>query len=114
MSGRTRPDGYQIIQDMGDKQRPKGYRASAPFVTSISVLLGVIIAVGMILGVVGDAFYVTRHEYTDKNLKDAETTTTFQQTLNQLKETMTIQATNFKEMSGKMEDIRVEISSRRK
>jgi ABC-type siderophore export system fused ATPase/permease subunit len=110
MAGRTRPEGYPLIQDLTEKK----YKPSATFVTSISVLLGVIIAMGMILGVVGDAFYVSRTEYTIKNLKDTETAATFNSTLLQLKDAMSAQTASFKEMSGKIENIRVEISSKRK
>ena len=111
MTGKTRPEGYEVVQNL--EEAPK-YRASAPFVTSISVILGVIMAVGLIVGVIGDAFYVTRHEYTDKNLKDIEVTTNFQSTLNQLKETMTLQAANFKEMTACMDQIRLDLASRKK
>ena len=111
MTGKTRPEGYEVVQNL--VKAPK-YRASAPFVTSISVILGVIMAVGLIVGVIGDAFYVTRHEYTDKNLKDIEMTTNFQSTLNQLKETMVLQAANFKEMTACMDQIRLDLASRKK
>jgi len=110
MTGKTRPEGYQAVQDL---EEPPKYRASAPFITAISVILGVIIAVGVIVGVVGDAFYVTRHEYTEKNLKDIEMTTNFHSTLNQLKETMALQAANFKEMTASMEAIRIELASQK-
>ena len=111
MTGKTRPEGYEVVQNL--VKAPK-YRASAPFVTSISVILGVIMAVGLIVGVIGDAFYVTRHEYTDKNLKDIEMTTNFQSTLNQLKETMVLQAANFKEMTACMDQIRLDLASRKR
>lgn len=111
MTSKTKPDGYQMVQDL---EEPTKYRASAPFVTSISVILGVIIAVGIIVGVVGDSFYVTRREYTDKNLKDTEMTTNFHSTLNQLKETMALQAANFKEMTASMEAIRIELASQKR
>lgn len=110
MINRTRPEGYQVVQDLEEKSK---YHASAPFITSVSVILGVIIAVGLILGVVGDAFYVSRHEYTDKNLKDLELITNFHSTLSQLKETMTMQAANFKEMTGYIEQIRIEMAGRK-
>jgi hypothetical protein len=111
MTGKTRPEGYPVTRNLEDKSR---YRASAPFVASLSVILGAIISIGVILGVAGRAFYVTRSEYTDKNLKDIETVTTFQQTLNQLKETMSQQAASFKEMTAGMEAIRIEMAGRRR
>ena len=110
MTGKTKPEGYQVEQDLTEKSR---YHASAPFITSMSVILGVILAVGMILGVVGDAFYVTRHEYTEKNLKDIELSTSFQSTLSQLKETMALQAANFKEMTASIEQIRLDLAARK-
>jgi len=109
--GRTRPEGYLITPKPENNSK---YRASAPFITSLSALLGAIIAVGVILGVLGGAFYVTRREYTDQTLKDIETATTFRQTLSQLKETMALQAANFKEMTSSMEAIRIEMASRRR
>ena len=76
----THPDGYpsQDAVELAASQRQdysSGTRrrpTSMSFVIALSIILGCIIASGTILGVVGKAFYVSRDEYTQKNLSDAE------------------------------------------
>lgn len=76
----THPEGYpsQDAVDLAASQRQdysSGTRrrpSSMSFIIALSVILGIIIASGSILGVVGKAFYVSRDEYTQKNLRDAE------------------------------------------
>jgi hypothetical protein len=76
----THPEGYpsQDAVELAASQRQEyssGTRrrpTSMSFVIALSIILGCIIASGTILGVVGKAFYVSRDEYTQKNLSDAE------------------------------------------
>jgi hypothetical protein len=106
MSGRTRPEGYPAIPEPPRKH-------STSFVISLSVILGVVIAAGTILGFVGDSLFVTRNEYNNKNLVDMETTTTFKQTLNQIDKTLSAQASCFKELTISVDAIRLDLARRR-
>lgn len=71
--GHTRPEGHevQMIEPLNETPSEKR-RMSTGFLLTASALLGVIISGGIILGVVGKAFYVSRDEYTAKIVKDAE------------------------------------------
>ena len=106
MTGRTRPEGYPI-----HTEPPKKHSAS--FVISLSIILGVVIAAGTILGFIGDSLFVTRNEYNDKNLRDMETTTTFKQTLNQVDKTLSAQAAGFKELAASVDAVRMDMARRR-
>lgn len=106
MSGRTRPEGYPAVTEPPRKH-------STSFIISLSVILGVVIAAGTILGFVGDSLFVTRNEYNTKNLRDMETDTTFKQTLNQLDRTLSEQKDSFKELASSVNAIKVEIARRK-
>jgi hypothetical protein len=106
MTGRTRPEGYPIIAEPPKKHSPS-------FVITLSILLGVVIAAGTILGFVGDSLFVTRNEYNNKNLVDMETTTTFKQTLSQIDRTLSSQATCFKELAASVDAIRIDLARRK-
>lgn len=108
MSGRTRPEGYPVIQE------PSRKHPSMTFVIALSVILGVVIAAGTILSVVGDAFYVTRSEYQDHDKKDIEMTTMVKQTLGQIDKTLSCQATSVKELAASVEGIRIDMAARRR
>ena len=56
----------------GTRRRPP----SVTFVIALSVILGVILSAGTILGVVGNAFYVSRDEYTRSVLMNAQESST--------------------------------------
>jgi hypothetical protein len=107
MSGRTRPEGYPAITE------PTKKHSSMSFVISLSVILGVVIAAGTILGFVGDSLFVSRNEYNDKRLKDMETDTTFKQTLNQVDKTLSAQAASFKELTISVDAIRLDMARRK-
>ena len=108
MAGRTRPEGYLITPP---PELPKKHSPS--FVISLSIILGIVIAAGTIFGFVGDSLFVTRNEYTDKNMKDMETITTLKQTLNQVDRTLSAQEASFKELANSVNAIRVDMARRR-
>ena len=92
---------------------PAKKHTSTSFVITLSVILGVVIAAGTILGFVGDSLFVTRNEYNNKNLRDMETDTTFKQTLNQVDKTLSAQAASFKELTNSVDAIRMDIARRK-
>ena len=108
MAGRTRPEGYLVTPP---PEMPKKHSQS--FMISLSILLGIVISAGLIFGFVGDSLFVTRTEYTDKNMKDMETITTLKQTLNQVDRTLSAQEASFKELANSVNAIRVYMARRR-
>ena len=83
------------VGDSGSRRR----QASPTFVVALSVVLGVVIAAGTILGVVGNAFYVSRGEYTQKILNEAQETTTIKYTLDRVEKTLNSQEKAFEKLS---------------
>ena len=83
---------------------------SKAFIAAIAAILGVILSTGTIIGILGKAFYVQRDEYTQKNLRDAETTTIMQQTLTRLGTTLDRQAAAFDRVSEAVQTIKVDMA----
>jgi hypothetical protein len=107
MTGRTRPEGYPVVE------APKPKHPSTSILIALSVILGIVISAGTIFGVLGDAFFVGRVEYNIKNLQDAETTTTFRQTLSQIDRTLAAQDKSFKDLAASVDAIRLDAARRR-
>ena len=80
------------------------------FAIALSAILGVIIAAGTILGVVGRAFYVSREEYTEKTLKDAEEKTIMRQTMDRVDRTLTRQEAAFERLAETVQGIKVDMA----
>ena len=102
MTGRTRPEGYPVIE------QPRKHPSSSVLI-GLSVVLGIVIAAGTIFGVLGDAFWVSRHEYNTKTIIDTEVTTTFRQTLSQIDKTLANQAASFKDLAASVDAIRYDM-----
>jgi hypothetical protein len=83
---------------------------SKAFIAAIAAILGVILSAGTLIGILGKAFYVQRDEYTQKNLRDSETTTIMQQTLTRLGNTLDRQAAAFDRMSDTVQTIKVDMA----
>ena len=90
------------------EQRRRSYSMS--FAIALSAILGVIIAAGTILGVVGRAFYVSREEYTEKTLKDAEEKTIMRQTMDRVDRTLSRQEAAFERLSDSVQTIKVDMA----
>jgi hypothetical protein len=89
-------------------EQPKKHPSSSVLI-GLSVVLGIVIAAGTIFGVLGDAFWVSRHEYNIKNIIDTEATTTFRQTLSQIDKTLANQAASFKDLAASVDAIRYDM-----
>jgi len=114
---KTQPEGTQTVDasnipsnliESPSEQRRRSYSMS--FTIAISAILGVIIAAGTILGVVGRAFYVSREEYTEKTLKDAEEKTVMRQTMDRVDRTLTRQEAAFERLSDTVQTIKVDMA----
>jgi hypothetical protein len=98
------------LPDIGrgrDKAPPKS------FLAALSVIIGVLLAIGTIIGVMGKAFYVQRDEYTAKTLHDAEQDTATQQTLLRLGNALDRQEAAFNRLSETVQGIQIVIGGLR-
>ena len=112
MSGKTRPDGYGPYTPT-PLPEPVKKQPSMGFVIALSIVLGVTIAAGTILGTIGNAFFVTRTEFQIHEKNDVGETTTVRQTLNQIDKTMATQSAAFKDLAASVEGIRIDMARRR-
>jgi len=86
---------------------------SAAFVISLSIIIGLIIGLGTIVGVLGNAFWVTRNEYIKESLINAQETATLKNTLNRVELTMTRQEAAFEKLSDVVQAIKIDMARRR-
>lgn len=84
--------------------------ASTSFLIALSVILGVLISAGVVVGVLGKAFYVQRDEFTAKSLKDAQDSTIVQQTLTRLENTLSRQEAAFDRMSDTVQTMKLDMA----
>jgi hypothetical protein len=81
--------------------------ANAGLWRNISLVLGLIIAGGTVLGVAGKAFYVTRTEYTDKVTSDSVDKANMHSDVSSIKNTLSTQETAFRDLAQKVADLNV-------
>jgi uncharacterized protein HemX len=84
--------------------------ASTSFLIALSVILGVLISAGVVVGVLGKAFYVQRDEFTAKSLKDAQDSTIVQQTLTRLENALSRQEAAFDRMSDTVQTMKLDMA----
>jgi|WetSurMetagenome_2_1015567.scaffolds.fasta_scaffold18657_6 hypothetical protein len=77
--------------------------------TFLSVILGVIIALGTVIGVGGRAFFVGREEYVKDTFDRATKETRIEGALNRLNEIMTSQSEDLKDLGQATADIKTSI-----
>jgi hypothetical protein len=75
----------------------------------ISAILAIILAGGAIISTMGKAFYVTRTEYTEKSQEDAVRQAYIQETLEQVKRSLTDQKTAFSVLSDTVQGLKIEL-----
>jgi hypothetical protein len=118
-SGHTRPGGIPTVKppEPADNLRDTGtrrkYSPSMTFVVSLSIVFGLILAVGTVIGVMGKAFYVTRDEYNLKNLRDAEESTTVKNILDRVDHVLSRQENAFDKLSEAVQDIKIDMAKRK-
>jgi uncharacterized protein HemX len=87
---------------------------SKTFIAAVAAILGVLISAGIIIGVLGKAFYVQRDEYTLKNLRDVETVTNMQQSLTRMENTLVRQEAAFDRLADTVQTIKVDMAGLRR
>ncbi len=117
----THPDGYpsQDAVELAASQRQdysSGTRrrpTSMSFVIALSIILGCIIASGTILGVVGKAFYVSRDEYTQKNLSDAENAVVIKASVERFEHVLSRMDSTLDKLSDTVQAIKLDMARRK-
>ena len=117
----THPDGYpsQDAVELAVSQRQdysSGTRrrpTSMSFVIALSIILGCIIASGTILGVVGKAFYVSRDEYTQKNLSDAENAVVIKASVERFEHVLSRMDSTLDKLSDTVQAIKLDMARRK-
>jgi hypothetical protein len=93
---------------------PSSRRKSAVVLTSMSLILGVLISVGFVVGVLGKAFYVTRSEFNDKIVNDAKQDTEVKQTLDSVNHFLSRQEGVIDRMADSIQKIQVDMARKGK
>jgi hypothetical protein len=93
------------ITESGSRRR----QTSTTFVVALSTILGIVIAAGAILGVMGNAFYVSRSEYTQKTLNEAQEAATVKYTLERVEKSLTRQEQAFEKLSDVVQTIKMDM-----
>ena len=93
----------------GTRRRP----SSISFVIALSTILGIVIAAGVILGVVGNAFYVSRDEYTREELKNAAESSSIKATLDRIERSIFRQESAFDKLSDAVQNIKVDMARKK-
>jgi|GEM_PF-2474455 hypothetical protein len=117
----TRPGGFPTLETMEptemaenlkltDTGTRRKYAPSMSFIVALSIVFGLILAVGSVVGVLGKAFYVSRDEYVEKNLKDAEEATTVRNTLDRVEKALSRQEASFDKLSDAVQAIKVDMA----
>jgi uncharacterized protein HemX len=112
----ARDDYFDMSDDISQVTMPdtrnlaSARSASTSFLIALSVILGVLISAGVVVGVLGKAFYVQRDEFTAKSLKDAQDSTIVQQTLTRLENALSRQEAAFDRMSDTVQTMKLDMA----
>ena len=108
----TVPDGVVPVQHHRIDQ-PSSRTRSLNFITGLSIVLGIVIACGVIVGGLGRAFFVAREEYQAKIVKDTEEKTSIGAALDRIGHTLSRQEAAFDKMSQEVQSIRIDMAKKR-
>lgn len=92
----------------------KNRQMSSSFLIAVSVLLGILVAAGSIIGGLGRAFYVSRDEYTSQTLQYTQDKTVIQQTLERVDKTLTRQEGAVQRIFESVQDLKLDIAKHTK
>ncbi len=86
---------------------------SPSFLAAISIIIGIVLGVGAIVGTVGKAFYVERSEYNLATVRSAEDRTMVGESLKQVRETLSRQEAVLRKLTEDTGGIRESLASMR-
>ena len=113
------PEGIQLSPPpVMYEPRPPAERTtsigSGSFFAMIGSILGVVIAVGVIVGAVGKAFYVTRDEYNQQVVKTSEAKVLVDETLKRIDQSLTRQEAALGKLADSIEELKQAMAARRR
>jgi hypothetical protein len=100
------PEVKDVMQDITQPIFVGKGPPSQTFVAILSIILGLIIGLGTVLGVLGGAFFVRRSEYTAKNLADIQETTILKNALEQVEHALSRQEKSFDKLSEAVQTLK--------
>jgi uncharacterized protein HemX len=103
---KTHPEGIPEVAETHSQRNRRSV------LSSLSVALATIISMGIIWGFVGKTLYVTRDEFSQREIHDAAEKTVVQQTLSRVEKLLARQESAFEKLSDSVQDIRIEMASR--
>jgi hypothetical protein len=75
-----------------------------------ALILSVILGAGALAGAFGQAFYVTRPEYTQQSQNDAVARENMRGTLERLDKTLNVQAEAFRDLANEVQSMKVDVA----
>jgi hypothetical protein len=103
---KTHPEGIPEVAETNTQLRRKN------ILGSLSVALATIISMGIIWGFVGKTLYVTREEFSLREIQDAREKTVVQQTMARVETLLSRQESAFEKLSDSVQNIRIEMAAR--
>jgi len=110
---------YTPVQPMPEPRSKDTKSPSMGFMISLSVILGAILAGAALISGIGNAFYVTRSEFTSGNMSYTQDKQHFQdenytikQSLNRLEETLVREDVALQKISDAVQSIKVDMARR--
>lgn len=100
MRQNTRPEGFQVTPPPVLVEAPPPLPSR--LTTIAATILGIVVSVGIIIGVLGKAFYVERTEYTSKVLSDTIERGNTQQDIRLIKESQARLEKSLADLSGEV------------
>jgi hypothetical protein len=124
--GFTMPEGVPTPTPVSDYSLPQTLRFENPrepkqtsislpaILVAISIVLGIVIATGTIVGVIGKAFYVQRDEYNQGVVKSAEEKVQVAETLKHMDQAIARQEASIEKISVIVESLRQDVVAARR
>lgn len=97
-----------------DPPREPPREAGSKLLTLVSIVLGVAISTGTVVGVLGKAFFVDRDEYNKMILRDAEDRVSFNEALKRVDSALARQEEALNKLSAAVESLKASMASRKR
>ena len=107
-------DGEEESAPRQTRRTDKNRQVSSSFLVAASVLLGVLLAAGSIIGVLGKAFYVARDEYTTQALQYTQDKTVIEQTLGRVDKALARQEGALQRVFESVQELKIDIAKHTK
>ena len=109
----TMPEGIPTPTPVSEYSLPQTLRFETPkpagsvsFLTVISIILGIVLATGSVVGVVGKAFFVDRNEYNLQVVTNAEERGKVTETLKRLDQSIARLETSMEKISASLDNFK--------